>query len=46
MKKLARYLKYIDEKIEQYLKELDENDKRESIDRKSTAIIVFSRSRQ
>lgn len=33
-KKLARHIRYIDEKIESYLAELDEQDKLEEVDRK------------
>jgi len=42
-KKLERHIKYLDEKIDEYMKELDESDKNESIDRKPSANEVNKR---
>ena len=36
LKKLDRHIKYINEKIEKYMEELDENDEAENVDRKLT----------
>ncbi|MDD5013963.1 MAG: transposase [Atribacterota bacterium] len=45
-KKLSRHLKYLDEKIEDYLKELDDQDQLESPDRKPDAHTITERIQQ
>jgi len=46
LKKLARHLKYLDEKIEGYLKELDDHDQIESPDRQPDAREITERIQQ
>ena len=45
-KKLDRHIKYIDEKIDKYMRELDENDAGEASDRKPNAQEIQKRLQQ
>ena len=45
-KKLERHIKYIDEKIDKYMQELDEGDVAEVIDRKPTAEEIKERLKE